>query len=115
MRRAVHVFVVICGLLLPSFAHHIKPASTKTMEVTTSSAKARELYERGMSDYESYYLERANVGWRAAIEADPNLALAQAWLSFNSQNPAEAQAAREKAMALEAKVSSGERLMIEWL
>lgn len=115
MRRVVYVLACVCSFMLSSFAHHIKPAATKTVQVTTSSSKARDLYERAMSDYESYYLERANVGWRAAIETDPNLALAHAWLSFNSQNPTEASAAREKAKALESKVTPGERLMIEWI
>jgi tetratricopeptide (TPR) repeat protein len=85
------------------------------MEVTSSSVKARDLYERAMEDYENYYLERANIGWRAALEADPNLALAHAWLSFNSQNVTEAASSREKAKALEGKVTPGEKLMIEWI
>jgi tetratricopeptide (TPR) repeat protein len=114
MRRVLLVLVCVCGLLLPAFAHHIKPAS-KIMEATTASVKARDLYERAMSDYENYYLERANIGWRAAIAADPNLALAYAWLSFNSENPAEASAARKKAQELEPKVTPGERLMIQWI
>jgi tetratricopeptide (TPR) repeat protein len=85
------------------------------MEVTSSSLKARDLYERAMADYESYYLERANVGWRAAIAADPNLALAHIWLSFNSQNPQESAAARATAKGLASKVTPGERLMIQWI
>ena len=114
MRRSSFVLACVFCLWLPCFAHHIKP-SGKTMEVTSSSVKARDLYERAMEDYESYYLERANIGWRAAIAADPNLALAQAWLSFNSQDPQESAAARAKAKALEAKVTPGERLMIQWI
>ncbi len=115
MRRLLLVTVCVCGLVSLSFGHHVKAASGKTMEVTSSSVKARDLYERAMEDYENYYLERANIGWRAAIEADPNLALAQAWLSFNSDHPAEAAGAREKAKALEGKVTPGEKLMIEWI
>jgi len=43
------------------------------------------------------------------------LALAQAWIAFNSRNPAEASAARDKAKALRSKVTPGERLMIQWI
>ena len=115
MRRALLVLLCLFFLLLPCSAHHIKAASAKIMEVTTSSPKARDLYERAMEDYESYYLERANVGWRAAMEADPNLALAHLWLSFNSQDPQESAAARAKAKELSSKVTPGERLMIQWI
>lgn len=115
MRRALLVLVCLPWLLSPGFAHHIKPASAKTLEVTTSSVKARDLYERAMTDYESYYPERANVGWRAAIEADPNLAVAHAWLSYNSQNPEESATARAEAKELASKVTPGERLMITWI
>jgi len=115
MRRVLSVCVMLCGVCSLSSAHHLKPASTKTMEVTSSSAKARDLYERAMEDYENYYLDRANIGWRAAIAADPNLALAHAWLSFNSENPKEAAASRAEAKALESKVTPGEKLMIEWI
>jgi tetratricopeptide (TPR) repeat protein len=116
MRRIACILLVACpGFVLPSAAHHVKPSATRTMPVTTSSAKARDLYERAMADYENLYLERANIGWRAAAEADPNFALAYAWIASNSRNPEEASASRQKAKALAAKVTPGERLMIEWI
>jgi len=68
-----------------------------------------------MGDYENFYLERANIGWRAAVQADPNFALAHVWIAFNSRDPEEARAAREKAKALSSKVSTGELLMIQWI
>jgi tetratricopeptide (TPR) repeat protein len=85
------------------------------MPATTVSPKARDLYERAMTDYENYYLERANLGWRAATVADPDFALAFAWLAFNSRNPVEVSSALAKAQALEPKVTPGERLMIDWI
>lgn len=103
------------ALSVPSFAHHVKTGKTQTMPVTTSSPKASDLYERAMQDYENLYLERANIGWRAAAKADPNFALAYAWIAFNSRNPQEASSARQKAHALEPKVTPGERLMIQWI
>ena len=85
------------------------------MPVTTSSAEARSLYEKGMQDYENLYLERCNDDWRAAVKADPSLAVAWAWIAFNSSNPQEVSAAREKAKALAPKLTPGERLMVEWI
>ena len=115
MRRFVCILIATLTWALPGFAHHIKTGATKTMPVTTSSPKARDLYERAMTDYENLYLERANIGWRAAAQADPNFALAYAWIAFNGRDPAEATAAREKAKALAAKATRGEQLMIQWI
>ena len=115
MRRAACILFVCSWLVLPCFAHHVQRGATKNMPVTTSSVKARDLYERAMADYENLYLERANIGWRAAAEADPNFALAFAWIAFNSRDPEEVHTAREKAKALAPKATPGERLMVEWI
>jgi tetratricopeptide (TPR) repeat protein len=120
MRRSIFaVLVLILGFCLAApvcaHAHHLKQAATISMPVTTSSAEARALYEKGMQDYENLYLERCNDDWRAAVKADPNLALAWAWIAFNSSDPKEVSAAREKAKALAPKLTPGEQLMIEWI
>jgi tetratricopeptide (TPR) repeat protein len=115
MRRSYCAVLMSCLFFaVPSFAASKKPAS-ETMPVTTSSAKARALYEKAMADYENLYLERANEEWRAAVKADPNFALAQVWIAFNSRDPGEANAARAKAKSLISKVTPGERLMIKWI
>jgi len=118
MRRSnCAVLVLIFGVCFasPLYAHHVKPAATSSMPVTTSSAEARSLYEKGMQDYENLYLERCNDDWRGAVKADPNLAVAWAWIAFNSSNPEEASAAREKAKTLSSKLTPGEQLMIAWI
>ncbi len=118
MRRSnCAVLVLILGVCFtsPLYAHHVKPATTASMPVTTSSAEARSLYEKGMQDYENLYLERCNDDWRAAVKADPNLAVAWAWIAFNSSNPEEVIVAREKAKALAPKLTPGEQLMIAWI
>src|ERR1700730_13443181 len=119
MRRSIcAVFVIICCacIFAPIFAlaHHVKQADT-AMPVTTSSAQARALYEKGMADYENLYLERCNDDWRAAAKEDPSLAVAWAWIAFNSGNPQEVSDARAKAKALAPKLSPGEQLMIAWI
>jgi tetratricopeptide (TPR) repeat protein len=103
------------ALAVPVQAHHIKQSEAKTMPATTSSPKARELFDRALTDYENLYLERANTGWRAAVAADPNFALAYVFIAYNSNDPAEANTAREKAKLLAPKVSPGERLLIQWI
>jgi tetratricopeptide (TPR) repeat protein len=123
MRRSIYavlifiVFVFIFGVCFsaPLYAHHLKQAHTASLPVTTSSTEARALYEKGMADYENLYLERCNDDWRAAVKADPNLAVAWAWIAFNSGDPKEVNAAREKAKALAPKLTPGEQLMIAWI
>src|SRR5271157_4688454 len=120
-RAVCTLTLVVCAVLVlgslsvPLYAHHIQSGSTIALPVTTSSAKARELYEKGMADYENLYLERCNDDWRAAVKEDPNLAIAWAWIAFNSSNPEEVSAARAKAKALLPRISDGEQLMVTWI
>ncbi len=118
MRRPTSaVLVLMLGVCLatPLYAHHVKQSATASMPVTTSSAQARALYEKGMQDYEYLYLERCNDDWRAAVKEDPSLAVAWAWIAFNSSNPQEVSAAREKAKASAPKTTQGEQLMVSWI
>jgi len=112
---AVLVFSLALCLAAPLYAHHLKKGESATLIVTTSSDKARELYEKGVADYENLYLERCNDDWRAAVKEDPNLAVAWAWIAFNSSNPQEVTDARAKAKAISPKLSPGEQLMIAWI
>jgi tetratricopeptide (TPR) repeat protein len=102
-------------LAAPLSAHHVKKGETAALPVTTSSAKARELWEKGIADYENLYLERCNEDWRAAVKEDPNLAVAWAWIAFNSGNPDEVSAARAKAKAIAPTLTPGEQLMVAWI
>jgi tetratricopeptide (TPR) repeat protein len=116
MRRFLCTSLVLAGCLaVPAFAHHVKQSASKLMPVTTSSAQARALYEKGMQDYENLYLERCNEDWRGAVKEDPNLAVAWAWIAFNSSDPKEISAAREKAKAAAPKATPGEQLMVAWV
>jgi len=109
------VLALFLCLAAPLYAHHLKKGETASLPVTTESPKARELYEKGVADYENLYLERCNDDWRAAVKEDPDLAVAWAWIAFNSSNPEEVSAARAKAKALLPKVSPGEQLMVTWI
>jgi tetratricopeptide (TPR) repeat protein len=118
MRRASIVTfcaaIAVLSFTSPSFAHSAKGKSA-TLPITTSSAKARELYIKGMEDYENLYLERCNDEWRAAVIDDPNFAIAWAWIAFNSGNPQEVSEARNHAKDLAPKTTPGEQLMIAWV
>jgi tetratricopeptide (TPR) repeat protein len=119
MRRALvwkfSAVLALAPFTVPLFAHGAKSGKSASLPITTSSAKARELYIKGMEDYENLYLERCNDDWRAAVKEDPNLAVAWAWIAFNSGNPQEVSAARAKAKDLAAKTTPGEQLMVAWV
>ena len=114
MKTCVVLTFALC-LAAPLFAHHVQKGQTSSMPITTSSAKARELYLKGMEDYENLYLERCNDDWRAAVKEDPSLAVAWAWIAFNSGNPQEVSDARAKAKVLAPKTTPGEQLMVAWI
>jgi tetratricopeptide (TPR) repeat protein len=122
MRRSVFISMKMCAvfalglsLTAPVYGHHLEKGSSTYLPITTSSSKARELYVKGMADYENLYLERCNDEWRAAVKEDPNLAVAWAWIAFNSGNPQEVSAARAKAKQLAPKLNPGEQLMVAWV
>jgi len=119
MRRVlISTFCAVFALAVfavPSFANRTKPGKSASLPVTTSSAKARELYLKGMEDYENLYLERCNDDWRAAVIEDPNFAIAWAWIAFNSGNPQEVSEAHARAKDLAPKTTPGEQLMIAWI
>ncbi|MFY9560700.1 MAG: tetratricopeptide repeat protein [Terriglobales bacterium] len=131
-RFSALLLVVICPLAVQQdFAHDdhksdakttsaaktakAKTAPAKAMPATTTSPKARDLYQRAVQDYELLYLERATIGWRAAAKEDPQFAAAFALLALNSRDPEESRTARERAKELAAKASPGERLMVQWI
>ena len=99
------VFALTLSFAAPSFAHHVKKSQSSTMPVTTSSTKARQLFFKGVEDYENLYLERCNEDWRAAVKEDASMAVAWAWIAFNSGNPEEVSSAREKARELAPKAT----------
>src|ERR1700727_1517245 len=84
---ACAVVVLSLCAAAPVYAHHLQKAATTTLPITTSSAKARQLYYKGREDFENLYLERCNDDWRVAVKEDANLAVAWAWIAFNSTNP----------------------------
>jgi len=114
-KPAFAVSALVLFLAAPLWAHHVKKGESATLPVTTSSARARTLYQEGMADYENMYLERCNDDWRAAVREDSNLAVAWAWIAFNSGNPQEVSDARAKAKALVPNLTPGEQLMVGWI
>ncbi len=117
MRRIFPIVVtVFVGLIVTVEMGTAKSQhAPKTVPVSTTSAQAGQLFEKGMVDYENLHLDHATQDWREAANADPNFALAYAWVAFSDTDPVEANGYRDKARQLASHVTPGEQLMIKWL
>jgi tetratricopeptide (TPR) repeat protein len=91
-----------------------KNASPK-LPVTTSSAQARNSFEKAMREFEQYRIPETLQDLRAAAKADPNFAQAFILISRMSQDPAEQASTRKRAEQLAVKVTPSEQLLIRWL
>jgi tetratricopeptide (TPR) repeat protein len=91
-----------------------KNASTK-LPITTSSAQARNSFEKAMREFEEYRTTETLQDLRAATKADPNFAQAFILLSRMSPDPGEQATTRMRAKQLAAKASPSEQLLIQWL
>ncbi|MGA2414144.1 MAG: tetratricopeptide repeat protein [Candidatus Sulfotelmatobacter sp.] len=109
------LIIIAVGWAVPAHAHHLQRAATASLPVTSSSPEAGALYQKGITELENLYVERAVGEWRAAVKADPNFGLAWAWIAFESGSPEEAATAREKAQALAPKLTPGEQLLVSWI
>jgi tetratricopeptide (TPR) repeat protein len=116
MRRIVPILLFLCATLpLSAESKSAQTEAPSILPVTTASAPARELFEKGMVNYENLHLDRATQDWRAAAKTDRKFALAHAWIAFNTNDPTEARSHRKRAKALASHVSAGEQLMIRWI
>ena len=89
------------------------------LSITTKSAPARQLFVDGLVKLQNLDVPEAMQDLHKAIQLDPDFALANIMISFESVDPsvdpAEKVAARERANAAKSKVSRGEQLVIDWL
>ena len=84
------------------------------LTLSTDSGTAVDAFDRATQSYLKYRTD-AGRHLAAALKADPNFALAYIFIAYNSNDPAEANAAREKAKLLAPKATPGERLVIQWI
>jgi tetratricopeptide (TPR) repeat protein len=123
MHRALWIFLLFCtwssqfayGGSAKSLPSRPSGSLSRTMPVTTGSAKARVFFEKGMSAFLNAHIAEATDDWRSAGKEDPQFALAHAWVAFNTGIPAEESEERNRAKATAASVTPGERLMIRWI
>jgi tetratricopeptide (TPR) repeat protein len=89
------------------------------LPITTKSPAARQLFVGGLVKLQNLHGPEAMQDLRKAVQLDPDFALADIMISFESVDPsvdpAEKVAARDRANAARSKVSHGEQLVIDWL
>ena len=104
---------------LPLWAAAAPDASASTLPITTHSKKARQLFDSGLVKMENLHSIEGIQDLRKAAQLDPDFALANILISFESVDqavdPEEKVAARERAKAARGKVSHGEQLVIDWV
>lgn len=95
------------------------PKQQGILPVSTKSPAARQLFVGALVKMENLHGPEAIQDLRKAVQLDPDFALANIMISFESASstvdPAEKVAARERANAARAKVTHGEQLVIDWL
>jgi tetratricopeptide (TPR) repeat protein len=113
----IALFVVCLGSI--AFAQTAQSDQQGILPITTKSKPARELFVGGLVKLQNLHGTEAMQDLRKAVQLDPDFALANIMISFESVDPsvdpAEKVAARDKANAAKSKVSRGEQLVIEWL
>ena len=80
--------------------------------VTSKSEEARQLYDRGLALADQLRFHDARQLFQQAVAKDPDFALAHHQLALTSPTPKEFRAHLDKAVALSANASEGERLRI---
>ncbi|HZI56900.1 MAG TPA: hypothetical protein VFF39_09000 [Verrucomicrobiae bacterium] len=90
-------------------------ANAAGMEITTKSPQARTAFKEGISKMETLHWEPALESWRAAGKADPDFALAHAFLAMLSRDPVEQVAERDKALASRSSAGPQEQLIVDWV
>lgn len=115
-KRAAILAIILLSTGLP-LAYASAPAlHEETLPVTTSSAEARHVFEKGLARFQSdLRVETAVNTWQLAIKKDPNFALAHGFIAFVSRDPSEQAIHRQAAVGLSKKVSKGEQLVIAWM
>ena len=114
---ALTSFAILTALPLWAAAAPDAPASM--LPITTHSKQARQLFDRGLGKMENLHSLEGIQDLRKAAQLDPDFALANILISFESVDqavdPEEKVAARERARAARSKVSHGEQLVIDWI
>ena len=90
-------------------------ARAAELEITTKSPQARAAFKNGIVKMETLHWEPALENWRTAAKADPDFALAHAFLAMLSRDPVEQVAERDKAEASRKFAGPEEQLIVDWV
>jgi tetratricopeptide (TPR) repeat protein len=117
-RKVIQIALITFCCTVFAGAENASPAKG-VLPITTKSPAARQLFVGALVKLQNLHGPEAMQDFRKAIQLDPDFALANIIMSFESVDqtvdPAEKVAARERANAARTKVSRGEQLVIDWL
>jgi len=121
MSRNHFLTAVLFTVCFGTFAAALEsaPREQGVLPITTKSVAARQLFVDGLVKLQNLHGPEAMEAFHKAVQLDPDFALANIMISFESVDPsvdpAEKVAARDRANAAKSKVSRGEQLVIDWL
>lgn len=117
--RFMSLALITFTMLAPRWAAATPAHSDNTLPITTHSRQARQLFDSGLVKMENLHSIEGIQDLHKAAQLDPDFALANILISFESVDqavdPEEKVAARERAKAARDKVSHGEQLVIDWI
>src|SRR5689334_2910160 len=121
MSRNHFLTAVLFTVCFGTFAAALEsaPREQGVLPITTKSVAARQLFVDGLVKLQNLHGPEAMEAFHKAVQLDPDFALANIMISFESVDPsvdpAEKMAAQDRANAAKSKVSRGEQLVIDWL
>jgi tetratricopeptide (TPR) repeat protein len=112
MRRVLGALALAAGLTANAAAQTAYGGGSAAIPITTTSEEARARYLEGRDLFETLHVAESHPKFDAAVEADPDFALA--WLGRAQSAPTAAIffESLERAVELAPRVSEGERLQI---
>src|SRR6188474_1802882 len=113
LARASLPVLLLCTTLTGSAQAKSTPTTAGKIPITTSSDAAREAYLRGRDLAEKLRITQARSEYERAVQLDPSFALAYLNLAGTQPTTKGFFDTMAKAVALQGKVSDGERLMIQ--
>src|SRR5262245_20306296 len=111
LARAVIPILLLATTVAPSARAGDASSTAGKVPITTKSAEAREAYLRGRSLADNLRIAQARTDFERAVELDPSFARAYLDLAGTQPTTKGFFETMAKAVALESKVSEGERMM----
>ncbi|HZQ70597.1 MAG TPA: tetratricopeptide repeat protein [Terriglobales bacterium] len=116
LHRYVGILLVLSSFSFANIPLHSRgKRSSGVLPISTRSAQARKMFQRGVAKMEYLRRSEALESLRAAVKADPKFVQAHILISHLTRDAQEQQASLQKAEQFVSAVTPGEKLLVTWL